>query len=1288
MKRQNIKSKKVISITFLLILSLSSILVLFPSNYTNLRDFNQRSDEDKEVNRFHPLLNAPIGEEPWWNASYQWRQCISITNPGAYNLTDNFISIQFDYATLRDTYNMDSDLYDVRIVENNVVRNYYIKKDFPFADQATIWFETNSTAGKSEYDTYMYWGNASINNRGSTHVSYDPSGTCWWSFEESTGVQGSTVEDSLGNADGHLYGSGGNYPVYDTDSAVGSYSLEFVGNNDFVYINDSLHFTEPNEISEVTVSLWYKTSANIGDWTQNWAFFDFDRSEYFNFFIRPDDGRLGFCSAASGYSGQNDFYSSTTGLNDGEWHFACVVYDGSDKIIYIDDGAEDARWVNAMGGRAFGTGTDRWGFFGDGSEATSVNGGRNNRYYEGNMDEIRYFEYAVAPDEIQWLANYYSIDTDLLPVTERAAAVTVLVKDIDDRLVPGAEVSLWENSTHILEVDGVPYTEYTSSEGTVSFTKVPFGFYNISVNYTLISGLYEEVVYDSRYQPLGEVEFKGLIVDVNVSVDLWTIDFKVDDWDGDPFDYGFVKVGNSTDYVLETLYLDSDGKTTFRWTDQASYNYTVYYDNADYFDYPTRLNSSSIIYTGPAIYLEYVKTSMSKLNIRVIDDTETVPVEGITVRVENSTSDEHIVDLKTDDNGTAYGLVNSELKFWYKRETTYNFSLWMVTEQRTFRVNYSDQAFNPVTILDYYEYTLDSASSLVFELDLNYQNRISRFQNGSLVADYSVVYSQNMSFSITLETTVTGLPGPWTNDDGVGTQISCIIKSTAAGNPIIYVKDMRYTMNGIFTIEINSSRFSAGDYGKSYIVTLSGIKSYYSSPEDVLFLISIDSMSTGMSFHDYASMPDELPTNEVNQFYDELINVTVKYYDFNNNNPLVADTFTYNWDYGSGTVNPDPINPGYYTIEIDTSAATNVGKYLIKFTAGRENYTKIDNYGLFINILSRPTTINGEDGILYISQNIFIFKELNFTFNYLDEMRGTPISNLDEMSYLLQKLDENGEPISGTTEMGSLVEGIDEFILDLDTETREDGEYSIIVTLDKMNWDHSIAIISLTIMKRVIEFSWVSDIVDSKLNLDSGEIFDFVLTLSDPNNETVPNAPIIGATITLTVRNINYSTTNGWIIDNRDGTYRVVSLPIAEPFFIPETFIATLSIEKQYFSATTDRITVVVQMQEIFGFPLFYFLMIVGATVAIVGSLVAYRTIQRARIPTFVKKAREMKKNIKGKKSISDSLLYPTKDEYITKKLGDKWESIGLSLDDIMGVKSKKSKKLPEMKEEYKGGVD
>ena len=63
-----------------------------------------------------------------------------------------------------------------------------------------------------------------------------------------------------------------------------------------------------------------------------------------------------------------------------------------------------------------------------------------------------------------------------------------------------------------------------------------------------------------------------------------------------------------------------------------------------------------------------------------------------------------------------------------------------------------------------------------------------------------------------------------------------------------------------------------------------------------------------------------------------------------------------------------------------------------------------------------------------------------------------------------------------------------------------------------------------------------------------------------------------------------------------------------------------------------------------------------------------------------------MKSTIKSRKSISESLLYPSKESYTVKQLGDKWEMLGLSLEDILGIDTKKKKELPESTE-GKGGA-
>ena len=200
------------------------------------------------------------------------------------------------------------------------------------------------------------------------------------------------------------------------------------------------------------------------------------------------------------------------------------------------------------------------------------------------------------------------------------------------------------------------------------------------------------------------------------------------------------------------------------------------------------------------------------------------------------------------------------------------------------------------------------------------------------------------------------------------------------------------------------------------------------------------------------------------------------------------------------------------------------------------------------------------------------------------------------------------------------------------------------------------------------------------MEIESGGALQFQVTLSDPNNNSVP---VIGATLYVTMQGTRYDLT-----DNGDGTYSLNIASVADAFFMPETIPGILTIEKANFMTSETSITIVVKMTEIFpGMPMFYFLMIVGAIVAVVGSLVAYRVIQQAKIPKFVKKASAMKKEIKGRKSISESLLYPSKEEYIVKKFGDKWDMLGLSLESILGLEAKKRKKIPESTEP-KGGAE
>jgi hypothetical protein len=68
-----------------------------------------------------------------------------------------------------------------------------------------------------------------------------------------------------------------------------------------------------------------------------------------------------------------------------------------------------------------------------------------------------------------------------------------------------------------------------------------------------------------------------------------------------------------------------------------------------------------------------------------------------------------------------------------------------------------------------------------------------------------------------------------------------------------------------------------------------------------------------------------------------------------------------------------------------------------------------------------------------------------------------------------------------------------------------------------------------------------------------------------------------------------------------------------------------------------------------------------------------------------------MKSVIKSKKSIPESLTYPSKEDYLIKNLGDRWDLLGLSMQDILGIEGKKKKTLPETPgkfKESKGGIE
>ncbi|GAF89147.1 unnamed protein product, partial [marine sediment metagenome] len=77
---------------------------------------------------------------------------------------------------------------------------------------------------------------------------------------------------------------------------------------------------------------------------------------------------------------------------------------------------------------------------------------------------------------------------------------------------------------------------------------------------------------------------QDLTYNETLNVNIWAIDFKVEDWEMQPLHYGYVLVYNSSnDPLLANITLNSETCfTTFRWLNKSDYYYEVYYQNTDF----------------------------------------------------------------------------------------------------------------------------------------------------------------------------------------------------------------------------------------------------------------------------------------------------------------------------------------------------------------------------------------------------------------------------------------------------------------------------------------------------------------------------------------------------------------------------------------------------------------------------------------------------------------------------------------------------------------------------------
>ncbi|MFX0043151.1 MAG: hypothetical protein ACFE8L_09580, partial [Candidatus Hodarchaeota archaeon] len=850
----------------------------------------------------------------------------------------------------------------------------------------------------------------------------------------------------------------------------------------------------------------------------------------------------------------------------------------------------------------------------------------------------------------------------------------ITCKDDDGNGVPNAHIYLTNISQPSINQDHV-----TNENGEWIFVDmIREGIYNITVNYTQ-NGLSDPetktVFFHENYQ------LTELNEEIEIDLALRKMDFIVTDKDNDPITYGYVKVLNGTDDV-GLVNLDNSGEGTIRWINQTNYNYEVYYD------YDLRPEASSykvaqlLVYSGSiAVPNTYTPQALiTKANFTVVDQNKD-PYENAVLSFYNATGfdGDHadiLANVTVDENGKAqFVSFNNEVGTW----GTYQMELYSRKDQKSF--NWTGDAIFSLNK----SFILSTATAIDVEgvdiRDILKSNITLISTNPADLGTTGVLWGDTFVIDFNFTTTYASNPPELRSPTDIWFQIKNDERDTAITSKI----SLKGTDSpeGVFSYTYNTSQISLLE-GNTFWIELTGKVVGYSLPDPLHVRLYVRPISTNLTVHDYDTLL-ELTDNKLSVIYGEIVNITVRYTN-NLGDPLRGATIFYTWKSGSyvidsDVINEDPINDGYYYFEIDTMDSDGAKQYDIDINAEIENY---ENQVLEMDliILSIPTSLNGSTvpGKSF-PEEVWVQEERYFYFDYRNNLTNQRITGLDEDAsyYWYRRDDVTGDPLTGPGNEGSgfLTETLDHlYRLDFDTETREIGKYAITVTLQKENYEIKFGFLDLTVRRREINLTNIP----TKVSGVQGKPIVIDITLNDLSQN---NALLEGAIVFLRVNNHEYNFT-----EYEPGKYRC-SFPTGsiDAFFIPKTLTGNINITKADYISQEVPITIVVEMTEIWpGMPLFYFLLIVGAVALVVGSLASYRVIQQRRIPTFVKKTREMKSNIKGRKSISDSLLYPSKGEYIIKRFGDKWEMLGLSLEDILGIESKKRKKISEISEEFEGG--
>ncbi|HCO96531.1 MAG TPA: hypothetical protein DIU00_21765 [Phycisphaerales bacterium] len=211
----------------------------------------------------------------------------------------------------------------------------------------------------------------------------------YWKLDDGSGT---TARDTVGSNDGTLKGDA----KWAEGWVIGAVELD--GDDDYVDCGEGTVFnTVCRDV--ITLAAWVKANPAAGpDWGgvimrgYGYLYGDIEPFDTFAMYYHRPNERMGFKTNSTSPEWMASPDGSATDLFDEEWHHVASVYDGAEKVIYLD-AVEIVRGA-ATGQIGIGEGTGR----------VLLGGGRDVEpmviEFGGRIDEARIYDRALTQEEI------------------------------------------------------------------------------------------------------------------------------------------------------------------------------------------------------------------------------------------------------------------------------------------------------------------------------------------------------------------------------------------------------------------------------------------------------------------------------------------------------------------------------------------------------------------------------------------------------------------------------------------------------------------------------------------------------------------------------------------------------------------------------------------------------------------------------------------------------------------------------------------------------------------------